>query len=102
MFVALGLSAAAPFAYVLIDGSSPYYSDFRGWPMLIGGAIYIIGAGFFVNRYPEKKHPCKFDMCGASHQIFHVCVLVGALTHIYFSFDLYERRHQVECAVTLE
>lgn len=33
------------------------------------------------NRIPEKLYPGKFDYFFASHQIFHVCVVLAALAH---------------------
>jgi adiponectin receptor len=45
------------------------------------GFVYAAGAGFYVSRVPERWCPGKFDCVGHSHQIFHVLVLVGALTH---------------------
>ena len=45
------------------------------------GLVYAAGAGFYVTRVPERWRPGKFDCVGHSHQIFHVLVLVGALTH---------------------
>lgn len=42
---------------------------------------YASGAGVYVCRIPEKWRPGEFDLVGHSHQIFHVLVLVGALTH---------------------
>jgi len=45
------------------------------------GLVYAAGAGFYVTRVPERWRPGKFDCVGHSHQIFHVLVLVAALTH---------------------
>ena len=32
-------------------------------------------------KIPERWFPRKFDICGVSHQIFHVSVVVAALIH---------------------
>ncbi|KAG6523049.1 hypothetical protein ZIOFF_020208 [Zingiber officinale] len=42
---------------------------------------YASGATVYVRRIPERWRPGEFDLVGHSHQIFHVLVLVGALTH---------------------
>ncbi|KAN0081346.1 hypothetical protein V8E55_008970, partial [Tylopilus felleus] len=34
-----------------------------------------------LNRIPEWIAPGKFDYLFASHQIFHVCVVMAALIH---------------------
>ncbi|EEE66136.1 hypothetical protein OsJ_22189 [Oryza sativa Japonica Group] len=48
---------------------------------LVMGLVYAAGAGFYVARVPERWRPGAFDCVGHSHQIFHVLVLAGALTH---------------------
>ncbi|PWZ06924.1 Heptahelical transmembrane protein ADIPOR2 [Zea mays] len=48
---------------------------------LLMGLVYAAGAGFYVTRVPERWSPGRFDCVGHSHQIFHLLVLVGALTH---------------------
>uniref|UniRef100_J3LA66 Uncharacterized protein n=2 Tax=Oryza brachyantha TaxID=4533 RepID=J3LA66_ORYBR len=51
------------------------------------GLAYAAGAWFYVSRVPEKWRPGVFDVVGHSHQIFHVLVLVGAVTH-YVAVDV--------------
>lgn len=34
---------------------------------------------------PERWYPGRFDYFGASHQIFHVCVVLAALAHFMVS-----------------
>ena len=44
------------------------------WPPV----AYFCGGLFYLNRVPEKwSSTGRFDYLGASHQIFHVCVLIG-------------------------
>lgn len=33
------------------------------------------------NRIPERLSPGRFDFLLASHQIFHICVILAALAH---------------------
>ena len=69
--------------------------------MVLGGALYISGAILFVSlpilpnksplkrnnphryaeRIPERFAPGKFDLFGASHQIFHTFILLAAWSH---------------------
>ena len=58
----------------------------------LGGISYIIGALFYILRFPEKKFPGRFDYFGASHQIFHVLVFFGALFHFLGSLEAYNYR----------
>lgn len=46
------------------------------------GACYGTGVVFYITRFPEKYYPEKFDIWGASHQIFHVVVVMGQITFI--------------------
>lgn len=49
--------------------------------LVLSGALYIAGALLYANRIPEKFFPGKFDYLGASHQIFHVFILLAAFCH---------------------
>lgn len=81
LFLAMGFSGAVPAAHALLLN--------RGHPAchvalaleVAMGLAYATGAGFYVSRVPERWKPGAFDIAGHSHQIFHVFVLVGALTH---------------------
>ena len=57
-----------------------------------GGISYVVGALLYILRFPEKKFPRKFDYIGASHQIFHILVFIGALFHFMGSLDAYNYR----------
>ncbi len=34
-------------------------------------------------RFPEAWRPGRFDLWGASHQLFHVLVVLSAVVHLY-------------------
>jgi adiponectin receptor len=51
-------------------------SYFIGLGLLNGSGAAIYGA-----RIPERWYPGAFDVVGASHQIMHVLVMCGALSH---------------------
>ena len=47
------------------------------------------------NRVPERLSPGTFDHFGASHQVFHVCVVLAALAHyvcVLTAFGHWHRR----------
>ncbi|KAJ6829182.1 heptahelical transmembrane protein ADIPOR2-like [Iris pallida] len=81
LFLAMGFSGVIPAVHA--------FAINRGHPachlalaLEVGmGLAYATGAGFYVSRVPERWKPGAFDIAGHSHQIFHVFVLVGALTH---------------------
>lgn len=52
-----------------------------GW-FCLEGVFYIAGVLLYAAKVPERFWPGKFDIVGASHQIFHVLVLCGAAAHL--------------------
>lgn len=82
IFLALGLSAVIPVAHgTLIQGYSSL-RDTMGLDFLItSGSLYVVGALLYALRIPERFAPGTFDYVGASHQIFHVCILLAAFSH---------------------
>ncbi|KAK6347175.1 hypothetical protein TWF696_007251 [Orbilia brochopaga] len=83
MFVAMGLSGVLPLLHGMQLRGLAEASRRCGMPWLLAeGVSYIIGAGMYAARVPERWQPGRFDIVGASHQIFHVLVLVGAMCHL--------------------
>ncbi|KZP15305.1 HlyIII-domain-containing protein [Athelia psychrophila] len=82
VFIGLGLSAVFPVSHLMVShGISKLVQEMGfGWLMASGG-LYIFGALLYANRIPERLAPGKFDYFFASHQIFHVCVVLAALAH---------------------
>ncbi|KFY08870.1 hypothetical protein V492_05839 [Pseudogymnoascus sp. VKM F-4246] len=78
----------------LIMGSfypSIYYSfycepgpsfDVRDRPGESPDGLVLVYPGGSVAKVPERFAPGRFDVWGSSHQIFHVCVLLGAASHL--------------------
>ncbi|PVI06495.1 HlyIII-domain-containing protein [Periconia macrospinosa] len=96
-FVLTVLSGFGPtFHGMYIHGISKGFHEcgIKWW--LAEGLCYGIGVLFFVSRFPERwawsSTPnkdgvwfkrSKFDVFGGSHQIFHVCVVLGAACHCW-------------------
>lgn len=40
--------------------------------------LYGIGFAVYLSRWPEASYPGRFDVLGASHQLWHLCVLGAA------------------------
>ncbi|KAI5805529.1 hemolysin-III related-domain-containing protein [Peziza echinospora] len=51
--------------------------------LVLEGVFYIVGAGIYAARVPERWCPGRFDLVGSSHQIFHTLVVVAAVTHLW-------------------
>ncbi|TDL22709.1 HlyIII-domain-containing protein [Rickenella mellea] len=82
VFIALGLSALLPNTHALLIHGYQELTHEMGFKWLLGsGALYILGALLYANRIPERFYPGKFDYFFASHQIFHVNVVLAALAH---------------------
>ncbi|XP_042486502.1 heptahelical transmembrane protein 1-like [Macadamia integrifolia] len=60
---------------------------------------YGIGTLFYVTRIPERWKPGMFDMAGHSHQIFHVFVILGALSHYGAALLFIQWRNIVGCDI---
>ncbi|CAH7680928.1 hemolysin-III related-domain-containing protein [Phakopsora pachyrhizi] len=82
IFIALGLSAILPVGHGLYRFGLVQFTDRIGLRWLVSsGALYIAGALFYSERFPERFNPGRFDLIGSSHQIFHVLILVAASFH---------------------
>ncbi|KAJ6256708.1 hypothetical protein Dda_8574 [Drechslerella dactyloides] len=83
MFSAMGLSGFLPIVHGMQLYGVAEASRRCGLPWLLAeGVSYIIGAAMYAARVPERWRPGTFDIVGASHQIFHVLVLGGAVLHL--------------------
>ncbi|PWZ27694.1 Heptahelical transmembrane protein ADIPOR2 [Zea mays] len=98
LFLAMGLSGVVPALHALWLnwGHAACYLAL-GLEVAMGLA-YATGAWFYVSRVPEKWRPGVFDVVGHSHQIFHVLVLVGAVTHYVAVAVLIHWREKVAAA----
>ena len=102
LFLTLGLSAGIPIVHLILFGShvtgfSGYEITPRYYLWVLGGASYVIGALIYINRIPEKYVPRTFDYFGASHQIFHLLVVVGVVLHYCGSLDAFYYRSINSC-----
>ncbi|KAA8649468.1 uncharacterized protein ATNIH1004_002139 [Aspergillus tanneri] len=51
-------------------------------------AVFEVGTTAYVSRFPERFWPRRFDLLGASHQIFHILVAFGQIVHLYGLRDI--------------
>jgi adiponectin receptor len=94
LYLIFGLCTGVPILHMAFFGKyiKGYSDEITLLNWYLGGISYIIGALFYILRFPEKKFPGKFDFFGASHQIFHVLVFFGALFHFIGSLEAYNFR----------
>ena len=94
-----GASSGLPIFVLAFYEDSENISYYNTKPLLLGCILYAAGALIYLSAYPERWKPKKFDIIGASHQIFHVCVLMAAWTHFSSNVVLYEKRKEHVCPV---
>ena len=83
MYTALGLSTFVPVVHgLLIVHSYQELNEQMSLNYLLGlGVLNFSGAAIYAGRMPERWFPRRFDVWGSSHQIMHVLVVMGALSH---------------------
>jgi adiponectin receptor len=94
MFVLMGLSAVIPMVHGIRVYGYAYMRDAAGMNWVVfQGALYIIGAGLYAARIPEKWSPGTYDIWGSSHQIFHVLVVLAATSHLVGLLKAFDYEH---------
>ena len=99
MFALLGFSAFVPVVHGIV---------LHGWEVQNQrmAIVYFLGLGLlngtgtviYAARVPEKWFPKTFDIFGSSHQIMHVLVACGALSHaigLLKAFEYWNRMKEV-------
>ncbi|KAF9100490.1 hypothetical protein BGX27_000370 [Mortierella sp. AM989] len=82
LFLALGLSGLCPIIHGIVLYDFPLAQKAAALNYMFSmGAAYVFGVLLYGTRTPERFFPGKFDNFGASHQIFHICVLIGCTVH---------------------
>ncbi|KAI5306281.1 hypothetical protein KEM56_001585 [Ascosphaera pollenicola] len=99
MFVSMGLSAIFPVIHgLLMFGVAQMKLQIGLYWLLLQGFLYILGAYLYAIRVPEKWYPGRFDLLGSSHQIFHVLVVLAAMSHLAGLFQAFDHRHNGKAA----
>ncbi|KAK4966113.1 hypothetical protein LTR28_003253 [Elasticomyces elasticus] len=82
LYSTLGLSTFLPCAHgVWLNGWAVQNQRMSLTHFLGLGLLNITGGCVYAARVPERWFPRTFDVWGASHQVLHVVVLFGALSH---------------------
>ncbi|NWH84501.1 MPRGB protein, partial [Aegithalos caudatus] len=114
-------SRTLAFVYPYIFDSIPIFYRVRGWttpvfPQLSRGCsegslplhsrhslCALLTFLSFTSRLPERLAPGSFDFIGHSHQVFHVCGILGTLFQLEaVSMDMAERRGRLPLPSSLE
>jgi adiponectin receptor len=90
----MGLSAVFPIIHGLFAFGYRHLNKAIGLSWLVlQGALYILGAAIYAARIPERVWPGRFDIFFASHQIFHVLVIVAAAVHLKGLVNAFHAKH---------
>ncbi|KAI0493354.1 hypothetical protein KFK09_027631 [Dendrobium nobile] len=81
LFFGMGISGVVPVLHKLIAFRNQPEAVYTTQYEVLMGILYGLGALLYATRIPERWMPGKFDIAGHSHQLFHVLVVAGALTH---------------------
>ncbi|KAF8463008.1 hemolysin-III related-domain-containing protein [Kalaharituber pfeilii] len=96
MYILYGSSGIVPIIHgSRILGFSDLSAQIQLRWLLAQGGLYILGALIYAARVPERWAPGRFDLFGASHQVFHVLVLAAAGTHLRGLIRAFDYRHGV-------
>ena len=80
MYTLLGLSVFFPVIHgILLDGYVRISRRMNLEYLIRLGILNFSGAAIYAARIPERWSPRTFDVVGASHQLMHVLVVLGAL-----------------------
>ncbi|MBA0859959.1 hypothetical protein Goshw_012531 [Gossypium schwendimanii] len=81
LFFGMGMSGVAPIIHKLILFWHQPEALYTTLYEILMGLLYGMGALVYALRIPERWMPGKFDIAGHSHQLFHILVVAGAITH---------------------
>lgn len=81
IFFGMGMSGVVPVLHKLIAFRHQPEALYTTQYEVLMGMLYGLGALLYTTRIPERWKPGKFDIAGHSHQLFHILVVAGALTH---------------------
>ncbi|KAK4055237.1 hypothetical protein OIV83_000517 [Microbotryomycetes sp. JL201] len=100
VFIGMGLSAVVPVGHAVVRYGLERASQSLSLQWLaLGGFLYILGAVLYAERVPERFAPGRFDIVGASHQIFHVLILLAAWSHWCAIAEGYRYWHEERAGV---
>ena len=96
MYAGLGLSAVVFVVHgILLHGwtvqNRRMSLDWMGMMALFN----LTGAVTYAARVPEKMQPLRYDICGSSHQVLHIAVILAGLAHMFGLFRAFDYCHTI-------
>lgn len=98
-YVTLAMTCFFPFGQLVATHGLEYTSAFYA-PVCKSMLVYLVGAIIYASKVPERWVPGRFDYLGTSHNIWHVAVLGGIITHYFAMQEMFSQAHiraSVQC-----
>uniref|UniRef100_A0A914DHQ9 Uncharacterized protein n=1 Tax=Acrobeloides nanus TaxID=290746 RepID=A0A914DHQ9_9BILA len=92
VFVLMGLSAVFPAIHYLYTNGLHRITHDRFDLLVTMALLYIFGAVLYATRVPERFFPGKCDIWMQSHQLFHLLVVMAAITHYIGTYEMATHR----------
>lgn len=82
-----GIIVSVPLFHMVINevffADGDEFTFLNSFPLFLGmGVSYLGGLVIYTKRCPERHKPGSYDICGHSHQIWHITVILG----IFFTY----------------
>ncbi|CAM8960418.1 unnamed protein product [Rhodiola kirilowii] len=99
LFSSMGLFGIVPTIHsVILNWNEPRALVTLGYESTMAMS-YLIGTMFYATRIPERWRPGWFDLAGHSHQLFHIFVIMGALSHYGAALAFLDWRSNAGCSI---
>ncbi|KAB8072368.1 hemolysin-III related-domain-containing protein [Aspergillus leporis] len=99
LFILLATSGLAPIIHVAWAEGPPGPMRIPLDILTVTCSSYAIGTAAYVTRFPERYWPERFDLIGASHQVFHILVAFGQIVHLFGQRELLIRVNLNMCVM---
>lgn len=87
--------ATIPVSYRLFFGSEEEM-HFLSWTPHFRSICLMFAAGFlYGTHFPERLYPGTFDIIGHSHQLFHICAILGTMEQMQGMLNDFQERRDI-------
>jgi adiponectin receptor len=86
--VSLGMFAAGCVSVAHMVWTVPHAAALA-WRFARTYAAFGLGLVFYLTHWPERWWPGRFDMLGKSHQLWHLCIVLGAVNFYALVHETY-------------
>ncbi|KAJ5414978.1 hemolysin-III channel protein Izh2 [Penicillium cosmopolitanum] len=100
IFVGIGLAGLAPLVHgIIVFGFSKMVKQSGMLYYFTKGFLLLLGTLFYTKRIPEALNPGKFDIFGASHQIFHILVVFASIVQSVGLLSAFDYNYHRTCDI---